>query len=89
MSRDVVLKQVDAALAQVGVLQVQLQTIRHCLTETPKPTARPALAERCKGIESGKCALQSVDAALSKASFGDPHAWTCAGCRFEGSGAAM
>jgi hypothetical protein len=48
---------------------------------TPGESAQIAVPDRCEGFAPEQCALQSDEARISKASFGDPQAWACKGCR--------
>ncbi len=50
---------------------------------TPGDAAQIAVPARCEGFPPEQCALQSDDARISKASFGDPLAWACRGCRIQ------
>lgn len=81
MTDPVLLAQLDALDAQIELLKVQAQGIRHhATTETPPgPTARLSLPDRCHGI--ARCALRDDAARIVRGSFADPNGWQCAGCR--------
>lgn len=88
MTDPVLLAQLDALDAQIELLKVQAQGIRHHVTtETPPPgpTARLSLPDRCQGMAESRCALRDDRARMVRGSFADPHAWQCAGCRYRES----
>lgn len=50
---------------------------------TPAVSAQIEVPARCQAFDESQCALRSDDAKVSKASFGDPLAWACTGCRIQ------
>lgn len=81
----ILLAQLDAFDAQIGLLQVQAVGLRHRLVaiaeaERTLPQATIALPERCAAHESRVCALQNDDALIRIGSFRNPTAWQCHAC---------
>lgn len=80
--------QLDSLEANVAIHGALIQSMRHTLDRAAQadavvPSATPvAVTEpRCEGIE--RCGLKDEDARQSRANFGRPHAWLCAGCGHE------
>jgi hypothetical protein len=90
---NVVRAQLDALEAQVRLTLVQCQALRHALTVAQLTTPAPPAAaeetrpERCAQVDESLCGRQDEDARMSRATFGDPLAWVCRGCRQSFSGA--
>lgn len=84
----IVQRHLDAIGASMALLNAQLEALRHELASpAPVPAAKeekPERPERCTGIEDYDCALRDPDARRKRGTLGNPGAWMCAGCRFEG-----
>jgi hypothetical protein len=85
---DVLRRHLDAFEAQIALLTGQVAAMRHALEtpQTPRATPSREYPARCAGVSEAQCALRDDDARHSRASFGDPRAWACAGCGHNGSG---
>jgi hypothetical protein len=60
----------------------RLDRIIELLTPEPQPPrATVELQPGCEAVAESLCALRSEDARISRASFADPLAWSCKGCR--------
>ena len=82
MSLAAVMAQLAAMEAQIGVLQVQVQTVKHLLASgAVEPDTRP---ERCRDVPVERCGLKTddEDARYPIPSFADPHAWKCRNCTY-------
>lgn len=90
MKDPVLIAQLDALDAQIELLKVQAQGIRHRVTQgDTAPRATQSLPQRCTGIREDRCALQDDNAQQPRASFADPNAWVCIGCRWHETRAAQ
>ena len=83
VSNEVLKAALDAIDADMDLLRVRLKTLRHTLAPmlVPRVEESVPVEARCQGIPAQHCALQDDDARISRATFADPHAWQCAGCR--------
>lgn len=82
----------DSIAASMALLNGQLEALRHAVQTESAPAikaARIAVPTRCDGIAERACALQDDAARTSRGNFGNPTAWRCAGCGFEGDMSAM
>lgn len=80
-------RHLDAIEAQLGLLQVQFQTLRHALTPPAPPKVTVELPPRpatCEGIAEDRCAFRNEDARAPRTSFAAPNGWQCRGCRATG-----
>lgn len=66
---------------KADAILARLDRIIELLTPAIAPTAQIETPARCQAFDESQCALRSDDAKVSKASFGDPFAWSCKGCR--------
>ena len=86
---DLTLSYLDGLEAQVELMRVQIQALRHYLEtkakhEAEPPSARIDLPERCNGIPSKRCGLQNEDSRIDRAGFGAAaDRWVCQGCGFD------
>jgi hypothetical protein len=81
----VLLRHLDALAASVTLLEAQISALRHAVqSEQVKevPRARLSLPPRCVTVEERRCALQNDEAMQQRGNFGDPNAWSCAGCGY-------
>jgi hypothetical protein len=84
-----VLKHLESIGASMALLNAQLEALKHELAPRPAPpVARESAPERparCAGVPDARCGLRDDEACLPRGSFGNPNAWQCVGCKYEGA----
>lgn len=68
-------------MSKADAILERLDRIIELLTPAVVPTAQIETPARCQAFDESQCALRSDEGRISKASFGDPLAWSCKGCR--------